>query len=568
MALPASGQISMSEVNVELSNPATTQISLNDTDVRVLFGVPSGAISLSDGYGCSSYSGGTAAYQTRLWPIVSQVNPGWTTSGYVGTVNKYEFSTSDVTIQSNTFIPPGNSFTGTLEGHTQNFMLKNLSQDFSAAIVTPGVPSAGPTTRTQQYEYVPVVSDIFKYCFVSDTKSTTGFNHASSILAAQKSALGFPSACGASTTPTYVTTKHQSSNYVWNEYSVLGTAFAGPPIDGLRLYLDYPAPPPVIVPNPAAATALTCCCGHMTKYAFATETASLLCYNVMCNPIGIPTAYVDATTAHRYNFCSAVFAPNCDNKSYQLHSDPEIGPSGIVEATQVDYTLRFCFATDAFVHATGARRPLNLNTTNTSPCGGGAFSSGSYANSYAMMFYQNSLRFTTNPPNGPTSVVHNRFAYNLKFCYSTETYSYPGCRTTGTSIINGVGVIDEPSCATIYYNITASAPAPGEYLGAQFSGSTPIGGPQYITCSGCVSSWNYATETYSYRHQPIVSRKPCIANPQFERTAFDPVYIAQGPIAPMPCITCHPQVGPTCFTSLSLASWQYEWLTNINTQQK
>jgi len=55
MTLPASGNpISFSQVDVELSFSATAQISLNDTAVRALFGVASGAISLSNGYGKSS----------------------------------------------------------------------------------------------------------------------------------------------------------------------------------------------------------------------------------------------------------------------------------------------------------------------------------------------------------------------------------------------------------------------------------------------------------------------------------------------------------------------------------
>jgi len=54
MTLPASGAISLRDVNVELGLPIGNPISLNDTAVRTLFGKPSGSISLTDGYGKSS----------------------------------------------------------------------------------------------------------------------------------------------------------------------------------------------------------------------------------------------------------------------------------------------------------------------------------------------------------------------------------------------------------------------------------------------------------------------------------------------------------------------------------
>lgn len=48
MALPSTGSISMSQVNVELKKGETTVITLNDTDVRKLAGKPSGVISMND----------------------------------------------------------------------------------------------------------------------------------------------------------------------------------------------------------------------------------------------------------------------------------------------------------------------------------------------------------------------------------------------------------------------------------------------------------------------------------------------------------------------------------------
>lgn len=54
MALQTSGQISMSDINVELGNNSNAQISLNDTAVRDLAGISSGQISLSDFYGAAA----------------------------------------------------------------------------------------------------------------------------------------------------------------------------------------------------------------------------------------------------------------------------------------------------------------------------------------------------------------------------------------------------------------------------------------------------------------------------------------------------------------------------------
>lgn len=44
MALPSSGPISLKEVNTELKKSATSVISLNDSNVRKLAGITTGAI--------------------------------------------------------------------------------------------------------------------------------------------------------------------------------------------------------------------------------------------------------------------------------------------------------------------------------------------------------------------------------------------------------------------------------------------------------------------------------------------------------------------------------------------
>jgi hypothetical protein len=68
MTLPSSGPISMNNVNVELGYSGTALISLNDTAVRTLFGVASGQISLSDGYGKSNTTYFIMAYQAIASP--------------------------------------------------------------------------------------------------------------------------------------------------------------------------------------------------------------------------------------------------------------------------------------------------------------------------------------------------------------------------------------------------------------------------------------------------------------------------------------------------------------------
>ncbi len=79
MTLPV-GQISLSQVNVELQQGATTTISLNQSNVRSLAGVPSGQISMQNLQGKSFYffftptiSSNTAGYDLRSQAVAA----GW-----------------------------------------------------------------------------------------------------------------------------------------------------------------------------------------------------------------------------------------------------------------------------------------------------------------------------------------------------------------------------------------------------------------------------------------------------------------------------------------------------------
>lgn len=66
MALQSSGAISLNNVNVELGNSGTAPINMGSSAVRDLFGVASGAIAMSDGYGASAVTGPVASFVPAL----------------------------------------------------------------------------------------------------------------------------------------------------------------------------------------------------------------------------------------------------------------------------------------------------------------------------------------------------------------------------------------------------------------------------------------------------------------------------------------------------------------------
>jgi hypothetical protein len=88
MALPSSGAISLSQVNVELGLSASAQISMNDAALRTLFGVASGAISMSQGYGKANQFAFSFAGGTNVDLRTAALNAGWNgTSRVIATNN-------------------------------------------------------------------------------------------------------------------------------------------------------------------------------------------------------------------------------------------------------------------------------------------------------------------------------------------------------------------------------------------------------------------------------------------------------------------------------------------------
>ena len=90
MALQASGAIAFSDVNVELGFSSTATIALNDQAVRTLFGIASGAISMSDGYSKSAYEYVDDVFSVNLYtgsaPSATTVVNGINLSGKGGLV--------------------------------------------------------------------------------------------------------------------------------------------------------------------------------------------------------------------------------------------------------------------------------------------------------------------------------------------------------------------------------------------------------------------------------------------------------------------------------------------------
>jgi hypothetical protein len=113
MPLPSSPDaISLSQVNTELGLSASALISMNDAAVRTLFGVASGQISMSQGYGkANQFAFTISSNQTNANLRTLAVNAGWNQSSkVVATIG------SGVYISSNTTGTPGLTVDGSFPG--------------------------------------------------------------------------------------------------------------------------------------------------------------------------------------------------------------------------------------------------------------------------------------------------------------------------------------------------------------------------------------------------------------------------------------------------------------------
>jgi hypothetical protein len=94
MALPASGQLSMSDINTELGNTSTAQITLNDTNVRTLLQRTSAQTEIGMNAGYSKYYEPVPRAFVQFYSFIMN---NYVASGFNGYIHKY------ITVNKDTF---------------------------------------------------------------------------------------------------------------------------------------------------------------------------------------------------------------------------------------------------------------------------------------------------------------------------------------------------------------------------------------------------------------------------------------------------------------------------------
>lgn len=131
MALPSSGAISLNQVNTELGRPAAQSINMNDSDVRKLAGVLSGAISMANLLGKAWWTAMSFAAYNVVKTLAWSASSGWTQqNGEVYLIND-GINFNELNVSVNIYTPNSEVFENTLWTVTYYARLKGSSTEIN-----------------------------------------------------------------------------------------------------------------------------------------------------------------------------------------------------------------------------------------------------------------------------------------------------------------------------------------------------------------------------------------------------------------------------------------------------